>query len=78
MTQNAEVDCEFLVRASAERAGSLALAALQQSRLAVPGEQISAFIAGEQALATSGRRHLVTLSIPKTNIDFVGYWRLKR
>ena len=46
VTQNAEVDCEFLVRASTDRAGSLALTALQQSRLAVPGEQISAFLAG--------------------------------
>ncbi len=37
---------------------------------------MSAYVVGEQALATEGRRHLVAAGVPKSRIEFVGYWRV--
>lgn len=37
---------------------------------------LSAYVVGEQALATGGRRHLVAMGVPKSRIEFVGYWRI--
>ncbi len=70
------VDVHWIVRRGSGRPGAAALDALRS--LPRPGGQVSAFIAGEQQLATGGRRHLVNeLGIEKSAIDFSGYWRQK-
>ncbi|GLY02639.1 siderophore-interacting protein [Actinoplanes sp. NBRC 101535] len=54
--------------------GELALAALRE--LSFPDGPVYAYLVGESALVTGGRRHLVTdRAVPKTNVDFIGYWR---
>lgn len=66
------VRVEWVVRAGG--IGEAALAALR----ALPrwDEPVSAFVAGEQQLATGGRRHLVAeRGVAKSAIDFCGYWR---
>lgn len=72
----AGVDVQWIVRDDASRPGAEALAAVREF---VPGtEPVSAFFAGEQRLATGGRRYLVAeAGVPKTSVDFTGYWRLR-
>lgn len=68
------VRVQWLVRDRAAAAGDAALEALR----ALPAwdEPVSAFVAGEQRLATGGRRHLVgDRGVAKTAVDFCGYWR---
>ncbi|WP_155343702.1 siderophore-interacting protein [Acrocarpospora pleiomorpha] len=56
------------------RPGTLALQAVQAAQLR-PGPYY-AWAAGESALATGIRRHLVNdRNVPKSNISFRGYWR---
>lgn len=56
------------------RPGELALRALVEKTL--PEGAVHAHTIGESALATGARRHLVQeRSVPKRNVDFVGYWR---
>ncbi len=52
-------------------------AALDALRAFVPDrpETLSAYVVGERTLATEGRRHLVSVGVPKNRISFVGYWR---
>lgn len=51
-------------------------AALAEVRgLAVPDGVGSVYAAGEAALATGVRRHLVAAGVPKAHITFLGYWR---
>ncbi|MEA4945194.1 MAG: siderophore-interacting protein [Propionicimonas sp.] len=57
--------------------GELALAGLREFTPANP-HLLSAYVVGEQALATEGRRHLVAAGVPKHRIMFVGYWRVGR
>lgn len=54
--------------------GAAALEALQAAEL--PEGDGYAFAIGESSLATGARRHLVNdRGIPKTHVDFVGYWK---
>lgn len=53
--------------------GRLALAEL--ARTPVPDGPVQAYVAGESALATGARRLLVERGVPKSQIDFTGYWR---
>lgn len=70
------VSVQWIVRKPESRPGSEALAALRD--LTLPDDPVSAFLAGEQQLATGGRRHLVNdCGVPKSSIDFTGYWRLR-
>lgn len=72
----AGVDVQWIVRRPGGRPGAEALVALRDA--SVDGEPISAFLAGEQQLATGGRRYLVAeRGVPKSSVDFSGYWRLK-
>ncbi|WP_440312260.1 siderophore-interacting protein [Leucobacter chromiireducens] len=77
----AGVRVHWLNRANnpAARPGTAALDALRAlSR--EPGTRIPsrAFVAGEQQLASGGRKHLVsTLGVPKEAVTFCGYWRQK-
>lgn len=71
--EGVEVHC--IARAHGTTAGEAALAALR----ALPERDgpVSAFVAGEQRLATGGRRILVNdRGVPKSDVDFCGYWRL--
>ncbi len=54
--------------------GALALEAV---RTFVPEDPatVLAYVAGEQMLATGGRRHLVKVGVPKPRIAFIGHWR---
>lgn len=73
----AGVEVRWIVRGAHSRPGAEALAAVEALR-PEPGEAVSGFFAGEQRLATGGRRHLVNeCGVPKTSVDFTGYWRLK-
>ncbi|MBW6433873.1 siderophore-interacting protein [Actinoplanes hulinensis] len=54
--------------------GRQALATLRTATL--PSGPVYAYLVGESALVTGGRRHLVTdRGIPKGSVDFIGYWR---
>lgn len=54
--------------------GRLALTTLRAAEL--PTGAVYAYLVGESALVTGGRRHLVEeRGVPKTGIDFIGYWR---
>lgn len=54
--------------------GALALEALRTAEF--PGGDVYAFAIGESALATGARRHLVNdRGVPRTHVDFVGYWK---
>lgn len=76
VTGPAGVEVHWIVRDAASRPGSQALAAVRE--LTFDGAPVSAFFAGEQELATGGRRHLVNeLGVPKASVDFTGYWRLR-
>lgn len=66
-------DIRWLVRAD-EHPGSLALAELKTWQPDDP-KSLSAYICGEHELPVGGRRHLVSLGVPKSRIAFVGYWR---
>ncbi|MEU4312170.1 siderophore-interacting protein [Nocardia sp. NPDC024068] len=59
------------------RIGALATEAVRGARL--PGENVYAFVAGEQQLASGIRRHLVRdRGFDKSDITFTGYWRVGR
>jgi NADPH-dependent ferric siderophore reductase len=68
-------DVHWIVRAAGTRPGTAALEAVQA--LDFPAGTVSAFVVGEQALATGLRRWLVTeRSVPKTHVTFCGFWRV--
>ncbi|WP_430787524.1 siderophore-interacting protein [Actinoplanes sp. G11-F43] len=71
----AGVDLQWVARDGGHGVpGKLALEKLISADL--PGTPVWAYLVGESALVTGGRRHLVQdRSVPKTNIDFIGYWR---
>lgn len=55
--------------------GRLALQALRDASL--PDAAFHAYVVGEQALATEGRRHLVgERGVSKDHVSFCGYWRV--
>lgn len=69
------ITVEWLVRDADARPGSLALDAV--TAWTPPSGTLSAYLVGEQALATGARRWLVNeLGVPKKAITFVGYWRI--
>jgi NADPH-dependent ferric siderophore reductase len=53
--------------------GEGALAALLSRSAADP--RAYAYVVGESALATGGRRHLHAAGLPKNRITFSGYWK---
>lgn len=54
--------------------GRTALQVLRDAQL--PSGTVYAFAVGESGLATGARRHLVNdRGVPKTHVDFVGYWK---
>ncbi len=57
--------------------GTLALEALRAFAPDDPA-RVQGYVAGEQALAAGGRRHLVSVGVPKERIAFTGYWRQGR
>ena len=64
-----------IVRATAHRPGSRALAALRD--LALPDAPFHAYAAGEQALASGARKLLVgERGVDKEQVSFCGYWRI--
>ncbi|ACZ29276.1 FAD-binding 9 siderophore-interacting domain protein [Xylanimonas cellulosilytica DSM 15894] len=69
------VEVRWLPRTDPQaRAGSLALAEVRAFTPADPAT-LSAYLVGEQALPTEGRRHLVAHGVPKDRITFIGFWR---
>ncbi|MFI9487175.1 siderophore-interacting protein [Promicromonospora sp. NPDC052451] len=73
----AGVELRWVVRDAADAVpGQAALAALRELDLAGAGGAVHAFAVGESSLATGTRRYLVgECGVPKTHVDFVGYWR---
>lgn len=65
---------QWIVREQGAKPGTLALQALRDASL--PDAPFHAYVVGEQALATEGRRHLVNdRGVPKDLVSFCGYWR---
>ncbi|KTR86029.1 siderophore-interacting protein [Leucobacter chromiiresistens] len=76
VTAPAGVDVQWIVRQPHARPGAQALDALRALPESAADGPVSAFIAGEQQLATGGRRHLVNeRGVAKHAVDFCGYWR---
>lgn len=66
---------DWQIRHPQDAPGERALAALRSLPPFPPGPT-SAFVAGEQTLASQGRRELVGVRrLPKADVDFCGYWR---
>ncbi|WP_109209708.1 MULTISPECIES: siderophore-interacting protein [Microbacterium] len=71
----AGVDVRWIVRDHGIKPGTLALEALRDASL--PAAPFHAYVVGEQALATEGRRHLVgERGVSKDQVSFCGYWRV--
>ncbi|MFE5409619.1 siderophore-interacting protein [Microbacterium sp. NPDC056569] len=71
----AGVTVRWIVRDHDVKPGTLALQALRECT--IPDAAIHAYIVGEQALATEGRRHLVgERGVSKDQVSFCGYWRV--
>jgi len=69
------VAVRWIVRDSDVKPGTLALQALRDA--SIPDAAFHAYVVGEQALATEGRRHLVgERGVSKDHVSFCGYWRL--
>lgn len=71
-------ELRWLAREDAhERPG---LRALDEVRTVTPPhpDTLHAYLAGEQQLVASARRHLVAAGVPKPRIAFTGYWRAGR
>lgn len=74
----AGVEVRWVVRTAPEdKPGTAALAAATAVEVDDPAA-LTVWTAGEQALPTGLRRHLVGLGVPKDRISFVGYWRQGR
>lgn len=68
------VTVHWIVREHHEKPGARALEHLRG--LDFPEGAVNAFAAGESALATGARRHLVNeRGVPKANVTFCGYWK---
>lgn len=71
------IEVEWIVRSDDDKPGTLALARLETLTDAeYPAAGFHAYIAGEQALPTAARRHLVARGVDKDLISFCGYWRV--
>lgn len=75
LPQLAHVNVHWIIREDTDtKPGTLALEAVRVAELP-PGPSYT-FVAGEQALTTGLRRHLVNdRKFPKTDITFTGFWR---
>lgn len=67
-------DVHWLVREHGTRPGSLAIETVRAAPL--PQGRLAAYLVGEQALPTTLRRWLVAQGVPKSAIEFTGYWRI--
>ncbi|PWD50759.1 NADPH-dependent ferric siderophore reductase [Serinibacter arcticus] len=72
------VELRWIVRAPGAKPGTEALDALTAlPEDAVDPARVHAWIAGEQALPTDARRHLVNeRGVAKERVSFTGYWRV--
>lgn len=71
----AGVIVRWIVRDHDAKPGTLALQALRDA--ALPDAPFHAYLVGEQALPTDGRRHLVSeRGVSKDHVSFCGYWRV--
>jgi NADPH-dependent ferric siderophore reductase len=68
------VEVHWLVREPGARPGSLAIETVQAAPL--PEGRLAAYLVGEQQLPTTLRRWLVSQGVPKSAIEFTGYWRI--
>ncbi|REJ08560.1 siderophore-interacting protein [Microbacterium bovistercoris] len=69
------VELRWVVRSATEEPGVAALAAMREAPL--PDAPFHAYLAGEQALATGGRRLLVNeRGVDKNRVSFTGYWKI--
>lgn len=74
----AGIDVRWVVRDTVAKPGVPALEALRGlASDELPGGEYHAYIVGEQALPTDGRRHLVgDRGLSKDLVSFCGYWRV--
>ena len=71
----AGITVRWIVREHSVKPGTLALQALRDA--ALPDAPFHAYLVGEQALPTDGRRHLVAeRGVSKDLVSFCGYWRV--
>src|SRR5690606_35370846 len=72
------VEVRWIVRDPASKPGAEALAMLEALTDLPSGAGVHAYVVGEQALATGGRRHLVNeRGLDKDAVSFCGYWRME-
>lgn len=72
------VEVRWIVRDPASKPGTEVLAMLEALTDLPTGTDVHAYVVGEQALATGGRRHLVNVrGLDKDAVSFCGYWRLE-
>ncbi|MGO2684080.1 MAG: siderophore-interacting protein [Microbacterium sp.] len=71
----ADVSVEWIVRPHSSAPGTLALSALRE--LTLPDAPFHAYAAGEQAIASGVRKHLVgERGVDKNTVSFCGYWKI--
>ena len=71
----AGITVRWIVRDEDAKPGTLALQSLRDA--ALPDAPFHAYLVGEQALPTDGRRHLVgERGLSKDLVSFCGYWRV--
>lgn len=71
----AGITVRWIVREHDTKPGTLALQALREA--SIPDAPFHAYLVGEQALPTDGRRHLVgERGVSKDLVSFCGYWRV--
>lgn len=71
----AGITVRWIVREHDVKPGTLALQSLREASL--PDAPFHAYLVGEQALPTDGRRHLVgERGVSKDLVSFCGYWRV--
>lgn len=69
------IEIVWIVRPHASAPGTLALETL--ARTALPDAPFHAYAAGEQALASGVRKHLVgERGVDKNDVSFCGYWKI--
>ncbi|MFJ2758027.1 siderophore-interacting protein [Nocardioides sp. NPDC087217] len=70
------VEVRWLARGDSDgQPGALAIAEVKAFKPEAPAT-LSAYLVGERTIPAEGRRHLVSLGVPKSRITFVGYWRI--
>lgn len=70
-------EIRWIIRDRHATPGVAALAEVQRFDADAP-EVLQVYVGGEQAMVAGTRRHLVSAGVPKSRIQFTGYWKVGR